>query len=156
MFSRSLITSAALALTLALGASPALADRGDTDAPRQDKEHGKRGHGKRGHGDFDKQFPMKADAFRESVERHIAKAEARMNKMLEAREVPDAVRSLVKKDFADGVALVRALAAKVAGDGTVTQEEGREVRELAKDLKQKAKAKYDLGRGKRDHKRAQR
>lgn len=156
MFSRSLVTSAALALAFALGASPALADRGNSDAPRHGKEHGKRGHGKRDHGDFDKQFPMKADAFRELVERRLAKAEERVNKILEAREVPEAIRALVKKDLADGAALVRALAAKVTADGTVTKEEGREVRELAKDLKQKARAKYDLGHGKRGHKRAQR
>jgi Spy/CpxP family protein refolding chaperone len=158
MFSRRLIASTALALAFALGASPALADGGNTgnaDGPRQGPEHGKRGHRKGHHGDFDQQFPMKADAFREIVDRRLAKAESRMDKMFEAHKVPEAVRALVKKDFADGATLVRALAAKVSTDGTVTRDEGHEVRKLAMDLKQQAKAKYGLG-GKREHKRAQR
>ena len=121
----------AVALADATPAAPA-AGRRDAKADKRGKKDGK-------------QFPMKAATFKDHVEKRIAKAKTKLSEMLERHQVPAAMRAEVMKDFDAGAASVRVAADRVSKDGTVTQEEAKEVRELAKDLKQKARAKYGLG-----------
>ena len=74
--------------------------------------------------------------------------------MLAERKVPEAKQAQIKKDFEDGAAAVKAAAARAGSDGTVTKAEAKEVRDLAKDLKQKAREKYMPGKGqerRKDH-----
>ena len=142
MFSRTIrIALAAVSLT----ALPAIAYAGGN--------HGKdaSGHVKGGKEGKDKaQFPMQADAFRAKVEARITKARehvvARMNK----KNVPaDKQKELLAK-FDDAAAKVRAETDKACADGTVTKEEAKSVRDLAKSLRQKA---HDKGKeARRNHK----
>jgi hypothetical protein len=92
-----------------------------------------------------KSFPMKADAFKQHIEKRIANARTKLDGMLERRQVPEATRAQIKKDFDAGAVAVRAAADRVAKDGEVTQDEAKQVRELAKDLKRQAKEKYGIG-----------
>lgn len=143
----------ASSLFLSIAALPAVAFADDNKAPtaKSDKDasphqgKGKKGKDRREHGE--KNFPMKADAFKQLVEERIARARAHLDKALDKHEVPDAVRAQIKKDFDAGATAVRAAAGRVAADGEVTKTEAKEVRDLAKDLKQKAREKYGLGRG---------
>lgn len=97
-------------------------------------------------------FPMPAESFNKHIEKRLAKAREHLVKALDKHNVPEATKAQVKKDFDAGAAAVRSLSAKVAADGTVTKEEAKEVRVLAKDLKEKARTKAGLpkwkGKGK--------
>jgi hypothetical protein len=144
------LVPAALVLAFSIGALPltASADTG-RDAASAGKLVGEKGHGKHA-----KHFPMKAEQFKKVLDKRIEHARARLDKVLDDRKVPDAIKTQVRKDFADGAAAVRALADKAEADGVVTKEEAKQVRELAQQLKRQAKDKYGMGHGKkaqRDH-----
>lgn len=141
---RSLVP-AALVAVLSIGAAPltAFADTGN-DAGRSERLVEEKGHEHR-----KLQFPMKAEQFRKILERRITHARTRLDKALDARNVPEVVRAQVRKDFESGATAVRTLAGKAEADGVVTKEEAKQVRELAQSLKQQAKQKYGMGHGKR-------
>src|SRR5262245_37967270 len=153
---RSMFRAASLAVALVALPAAAFADDAPTQSPGQptaaktkaDKAHKK---GKKGH---EHDFPMKAEQFKKLVEERIAHARERLDKALDAHDVPEATRAQIKKDFDAGAAAIRAAADKVASDGQVTKEEAKDVKDLAKDLKQKAREKYGLGKrdGKNDGK----
>lgn len=140
---RTIVRSVTVALALTLVAAPLTAHA----EGRAQNTHRKDGKGGKA-GKHEKHFPMKADEFKDMVEKRIAHGRDRLDKMLKERNVPDAVKTQVKKDYEDGATAVRALAAKVQADGTVTKEEAKQVRVLSKELKQKAREKYNLGKGK--------
>ena len=103
-------------------------------------------------------FPMKAESFNKVIDKRIAKMRERLTQMLANHKVPESVQAQAKKDFDDGAVIVRAAATRVGADGTVTKDEAKEVRDLAKDMKRKARAKYLPGKGKgkgRDHKKSE-
>ena len=146
---RTFVRPLAIALSLAFAAIPATA-LADSSRPapaevKEGKEHGK-GKGK----DHDKkdrerpQFPLEAAKFQQIVDKRIGRARTRMEKAMEKHNVPDALKVQIRKEFDAGAAQVQAAAKRVSADGTVTKEEAKEVRDLAKDLKQKARGK--LGR----------
>lgn len=142
MFIRSIIRPAAvaIAITIGLASFSALADEGKPGAAKVGQEASEH------HKKHEKHFPMKADEFEKMLDRRIEHARARMEKIIVERKLPDAVAKQVKQDFENGAAAVRAMAKRVEADGTVTKEEAKEVRELAKDLRKKAAEKYGMGR----------
>lgn len=142
---RSFIPSLSLAAALAAFALPASALAEETARKPVVVRTGK----VKPRGAHERELPMKADAFRDLVERRIAHARERLGEALSKHGVPRPVRAEIEKEFDAGAALVRAAAERAGADGTVTKEEAKEVRKLAKDLKRKAKAKVKgkLGRG---------
>ena len=102
----------------------------------------------KGDKDHEKQFPMKADAFMEKVNGRIAKMEERVTKRLEERNVPDEKRKEVLAKLAATSEQVRAAARAAGEDGTVTADEAKGVRKIAKDLRGKHKGKKGEGKGK--------
>jgi hypothetical protein len=140
----------ALALGLAFAAAPISAFA--EEKPQAAKEH-REPRGDRA--DKAKRFPMKADVFRDIVEKRINKAREKLDRVLDKRDLPPGIEAQIKKDFDAGVVKVRAAADKAAADGTVTKEEARAVRDLAQELRREAREKY-LGKGKGREKNAER
>jgi hypothetical protein len=93
-----------------------------------------------------RQFPVKTDEFKQMVEKRIARARERLDHALTEHQVPAAIQSQIKKEFESGANAVRAAAARVGADGTVTKDEAKEVKHLATELKRKAREKFQLGR----------
>ena len=71
-----------------------------------------------------------------------------MTKRLEERNVPDEKRKEVLAKFAATSEQVRAAARAAGEDGTVTADEAKGVRKIAKDLRGKHKGKKGEGKGK--------
>ncbi|MDI3284665.1 hypothetical protein [Polyangium sp. 15x6] len=117
----------AVALCLAFAAAPTVAFAGEGSAPAGAKaEAGKK---KR------VAFPIPADQFTKHMEKRIEKARGRMESHMKAKNLPEADRVARRKAFDASATEVRAAAKRVAQDGTVTKEEAKEVRKLAKGLK---------------------
>jgi tellurite resistance protein len=138
---RSLARPVALSLALAIGAVPLTAFAQDPATPAQHQGKGK-GKGRHEKGDRDAHFPMKAEAFKQHVEKRIGRALAKVNAMIEKKKVPEIIAGSIRKDADAAATQVRAAAAKAAADGTVTKEEAKVVRDLANQLKKEARAKY--------------
>ena len=135
---RSIVSPLAVALVLAVTAAPLTAFAGDKAPVAETKK--------------DKHFPMTAESFNKRIEKRIAHMRERLTQMLAAHKVPEAKQAQIKKDFEDGAAAIRAAATRAGADGTVTKEEAKDVRSLAKDLRKKAHEKYMPGKGKgKDH-----
>jgi hypothetical protein len=112
----------------------------------------KGGHGGRTHEKKDRpSFPMKGDEFRNHVETRIEKAKARVEKALDKHNVPAAARAEVKQAVDGAAKEVRGAAQKAAADGVVTKEEAKQVRDVAKQLREtvrgQLKAKNAGGKG---------
>lgn len=135
---RTLVRSVALALSLAVAAAPAaaFADNSGSAAPAEAK-------GKKG-----KRFPIEAAKFQKSVEKRLDKARQKLERAMEKRGVPEATRAQVRKELEAGAVMVRAAAQRAGADGTVTAEEAKQVRDLAKNLKKTAREKLGAGKGK--------
>jgi tellurite resistance protein len=150
---RNFVRPLAAALALSFAAVPATALADDT-APAQPERKGearhRKEHGKRGE---HLQFPVQAQTFKEHVEKRLQRGRAHLDRAAEKRNVPEAQRALLRKDLDDAAAQIRAAAQRAGADGTVTQDEAQQVRELSKGLKQKAREKYNL-RGKKGPKAA--
>lgn len=151
---RPLFRPLAVALTLAALAVPssAFADSGrpaPVDA-KEGKEHGKehgKHHGKH-HGKKDgkhRQFPIEAPKFQKVIDKRIEKSRDRMERAMTKHNVPDVLKTQIRKEFDAGVAQVQAAAKRVGADGTVTKDEAKQIRDLVKGLKQKAREKYGHG-----------
>ncbi|MBL9025920.1 MAG: hypothetical protein JNL21_27240 [Myxococcales bacterium] len=134
MVARSFVTSVLAALLL--GSVPAVAiasgseSAGDESAVAQAKEGAK---GKSKGKDAEKHFPMKSDEFSRRIENRIAKMRERVAAMLEKRKVSEAERTAALKRFDEGAGRVRGAATEAGKDGTVTLDEAKHVREIAKD-----------------------
>lgn len=131
---RTLVRSIAIALSLAVAAAPAAALADDSGSAAQ---------GKKG-----KHFPIEAAKFQKSVEKRLSKARERLERAMEKRGVPEATRAQVRKELEAGSVMVRAAAQRAGADGTVTAEEAKQVRDLAKKLKKTAREKLGAGKGK--------
>lgn len=139
---RNFVRPLAVAITLAIAAAPAsaFAESGRA-APAETKEAKRKG----------RHFPVDAQKFEQIVDKRITKAREHMERAMESHHVPDALKTQIRKDFDDGAAAVKAAAKRVGADGTVTREEAKEVKDLAKSIKQKAREKYGAG-GKKNKK----
>jgi hypothetical protein len=127
---RSILRPLAVALTLALVAAPAVALAGEGPAPAGARDEAKQHR--------PKHFPVSADKFQKGVDKRIEKMRAKLETRLEERNVPEGKRAAIRKEFDDGATQVRAAAKRVGQDGSVTKEEAKEVRDLAKSLRKKA------------------
>ena len=141
---RTMFRAAPLALALVALSTVALADDAKTPAAAAEaRKPGDKARPRKG----EKAFPMKAEQFKKVVEKKIARAHEKLEKALEAHNVPDATRVQIEKDFDAGAAQIRTAANRAAADGQVTKEEAKQVKDLAKDLRKQAHEKYGIGKG---------
>jgi Skp family chaperone for outer membrane proteins len=129
-------------VSLGLASVPALAFAGDRqEAP---VEAGVKADGKR-----EAKFPMKSETFMEKVDARLEKLKGRITEGLEKRDVPEEKRAKVLAKFEEGATKIREAARTAGADGTVTAEEAKEVRAVAKDVrKDMKKAAGGEGKGK--------
>lgn len=143
--SRSWIKMGVVALGLSV-LVPALA-WADASAPATElSEKGEKG--KREKGKHEKAFPMEAAKFKEHVEKRIARVKERVTAGMEKHNVPEEKRREVIADLEKGAARIRTAADTAAKDGTVTAEEAKQVRGVAKEVRKEAREKYGHGKGK--------
>jgi len=136
---RTLARPLTIALALAFAATP-LAASADEKAPAPKVQKiDKKKHGKG-------EFPIEAAKFDEIVEKRITAARAHMEEMLANHPVPEAMKAQIRKDFEAGAVAIRAAAKEAGKDGKVTRDEAKDVRKLAKDLKEEAREKYGKGK----------
>ena len=128
------VTVALFTTALALSAAPVTAFAGTKDQAGETKRA--------------KHFPMTAESFNKHIEKRITHMRERLTQMLADRKVPEAKQVQIKKDFEDGATAIRAAATRAGADGTVTKEEAKDVRKLAKDLRRKGREKHMPGKGK--------
>lgn len=132
---QSIVRPVVVALAFAVCAAPVAAFAGDRQPAAGEAKQGKR------------HFPMTAESFNKRIEARITHMRERLTQMLAARKVPEAKQAEIKKDFEAGATAIRAAASRAGADGSVTKAEAKEVRDLAKDLKRKAREKYMPGKG---------
>jgi hypothetical protein len=116
------VSTLALAAALSLLAVPAFAASNHQDgvAVKHECKH--------------KKFPMPAAEFRQHVAARQEKARIRMEGHLAKKQLPKDKADEVRARFATAAALVFQKVDAVCTDGTVTKEEAKEVRALAKSL----------------------
>lgn len=136
MFARSLITSVLSALVVGSALPAAAAYVGgsaggdDTAELAQAKAEKAEKKGKKD--EHAKAFPMKAEDFWKRVDARLGKARERLAATLEKRKVSEDEKKAAMKRFDDGAVKVRAAAQTAGKDGTVTLDEAKEVRAVAK------------------------
>jgi hypothetical protein len=142
-----LAVGCALSLDAAVASA---APRGERPAARAEDRPGADGR-ERGPKADKPAFPMPAPVFKERVEERIERIGERMERALAKRKLPAELERQIRADFAQGAGLIRGAVNKACADGTVTKQEAKQVRELARDLRDKAKEKYraELGPKKR-------
>lgn len=106
------------------------------------QKYGKKGKRGAKQGAKGQRFPMNGGEFTKLVNQRLAKAKSRVEQMLKRRRIAPAKAAEIKADFQKGSATVRAAASKATADGTVTQQEARKVRQVAKQVRQKAGLKH--------------
>jgi hypothetical protein len=79
-------------------------------------------------------FPMPAATFEQRVDARLERAKARMESHIAENGVPDAKAQQIRARFDSVVQEVRAEVAKAVADGTVTLEEAKAVRAVARQL----------------------
>ena len=114
---------AALALSLSVAFSSALALAA---APQRD-------HAAR-HQEGAKQFPVEAAAFKTHMATRLGKAREKMEERLTKKQVPADKAQEIRAKFDLGAARVNEKVDQVCADGTVTKEEAKEVRQVARQL----------------------
>jgi len=87
-------------------------------------------------------FPMAGDEFTGRIDNRLKRIGTRMVKRLERANIPEKVKAQIRADYKKGAARVRKAAHQAAADGTVTREEARHVRQLARKAKQQMKQKW--------------
>jgi hypothetical protein len=105
------ITTFAVSLALATAlAVPAFADGNDANHPKA-------------------VFPMPAAEFQQKVEGHLARRQAKLEKIITEKNIPADKANEMRTHFNDKAAATRAAAAAAESDGTVTADEAKIVRE---------------------------
>jgi hypothetical protein len=132
--------TALAALAISTFALPALAETGARPERASHGEHrgekgakgdkaGKAGRGEKG----DKaQFPMPAATFQARVAKRAEKARARVEEHIAKKNLPADKAAAVRAKMAAAQAAINQEVAKVVADGTVTKEEAKQVREVAR------------------------
>jgi hypothetical protein len=80
------------------------------------------------------QFPMAAAQFRQKVEARQQKMRERFDAAVAEKKIPAEKVAEVRARLAEGQAKVKAEVDRVCADGTVTLDEAKQVRQLAKSL----------------------
>lgn len=136
----------AFAVALAVFVVPGMAMAAGPEGRAEKVQRGDRG-------DHEKAFPMKGADFIAKVEARIQKVRSRVQERIAKMPLTDAQKKQVMAEVDAGSAKVKVAAQKAAADGTVTKEEGKQVRDLAKEVKRELRAKAGLPEeGRRDHK----
>jgi hypothetical protein len=126
--------TALAALAISTFALPALAETGARPERASHGQHrGEKGE-KAGRGEKgDKaQFPMPAATFQARIAKHREKAHARLEAHIAKKNLPADKAAAVRAKMAAAEAVVNQEVAKVVADGTVTKEEAKQVREVAR------------------------
>ena len=97
----------------------------------------------KGKGDHAKNFPMAAAEFKAKVDKKTAKAREHMEE--KAKQLPADQAKELRSKFDAGTAQINAEVAKATADGTVTADEAKKVREVAKTVRPHGKGQ---GKGK--------
>lgn len=92
-------------------------------------------------------FPMEGATFKQRVEARFQHFKTRVERALDRRDVPEDKQKEIMKDVEAAHAKVTAAAENAAKDGTVTKEEAKEVRAVAKAARAELKEKYGIGKG---------
>ena len=87
----------------------------------------------KGKGDHAKNFPMTAAEFKAKVDKKTAKAREHMEE--KAKQLPADQAKDLRSKFDAGTAQINAEVAKATADGTVTADEAKKVREVAKTVR---------------------
>lgn len=139
MFSRS-IRIALASLALVAVAVPVVAFADSANAGQV---------GEKGAGKGEKaQFPMAADKFNEKVEARITKVRQKLVDHMTKKGVDADKQTAALAKFDEAAKQVREAATNAGADGTVTKEEAKNVRDLAKKLHHEGKAKNGKAKGK--------
>jgi hypothetical protein len=85
-------------------------------------------HGEKAH------FPMPAAEFQQHLDARITKAREHMEKRITEQKLDDAKAKEARDRFDAVVVKVNAEAQKAEADGTVTEDEAKQVREVAREL----------------------
>ena len=85
---------------------------------------------------------MESKKFAQIVERRLGRVAQRIERVIKNRKVPPQLAREIREDFAKGAGQIRQAAQKAGADGQVTREEAREVRDLARELREQAIDKY--------------
>jgi hypothetical protein len=142
------------ALALAIFAIPAVASAqpGPGDGPRGPEQYEKAKRGNKAKRNK-RRFPMKGERFVSIINKRVKKMAARIDRRLDKRNVPPELQAKIKADFAKASSQIQGAAAQAASDGTVTKQEAKKVRQLAKKMRKQARQKYGdkgkRGKGKR-------
>lgn len=118
------IVAIAVALSLAVSSGAAFAAPGKGAEARTEARHGDK------HANA---FPMPAAAFKQKVDARIARARTHMESR--AAKLPADQAKDLRAKFDAGVAKVNAEVAKATADGTVTKDEAKAVRKVAREVK---------------------
>ena len=131
MFARSLLKSVLVAAFISTAIpTVALADEsGDRSEQREGKGKGKNKGKDKAH------FPMPAAEFKAHAEKRITRVRERMEKHLDKRGASAEERKTALAKLDAGVAKVRAAVEAAAKDGTVTKEEAKDVRKVAREAR---------------------
>jgi hypothetical protein len=135
--------TALAALAISTFALPALAETGARPERASHGEHrgekrakgdkaGKAGRGERGEKGDKAQFPMPAADFQARIAKHREKAHARVEEHIAKKNLPADKAAAVRAKMAAAEAVVNQEVAKVVADGTVTKDEAKQVREVAR------------------------
>ena len=130
---QSIVRPVVVAVVFALSAVPMTAFAGDKAPVTEVKKAPK--------------FPMTAESFNKRIETRITKIREHLSEKLAKRNVPEAKQAEIKKAFEAKAAALRAAAAKAGADGTVTKEEAKDVRGVAKGLRHNPNGKRGHGKG---------
>ena len=86
-------------------------------------------------------FPMKAEQFEKMIEKRIEHIKSKIEAALKKHDVSDADKAKVMKEVDEGAASVRAAAKKAGADGTVSKDEAKSIRDLAKKIREDIRTK---------------
>jgi len=143
---RSFVTPLAAALALAFVAVPTVASA--EEAPEGEKAQLVAKKGKHKGQKNRLEFPMKAEKFSAFVDRRLAKARARVQRNLANHDISPEVRKAILADLELGTQKIQSAADQAEADGTVTKQEAKQVRQVARRVRKAAGEKYgnELGR----------
>jgi len=141
-FARSLFVALSLAFATT-AAAPAFADDATAKpAPAENaKDKGASRPKKLRLGNMEK-FPMAADKFMKRVEDRIAHVKTKLEAAFKKHSTSDAEKARINKELEAGATAIREAAKKAGSDGTVTADEAKSVKALAKKLAEEMRAKH--------------
>lgn len=126
------IASALIAASIAVLPLTAMAEQNPVEAKPLDAK------GHKGSSQRDKPaFPMKADEFRKMVEKRIEQIKTHVERSMSKHSIPAPARTEVNKNVDAAVKEIHAAVDKAAADGVVTRDEAKQVKDVAKQLREK-------------------